>query len=146
LKRIAGLDVGNRRIGIAVSDPLGLTAQPLCVISRSRLTQDIREVLDALAPYGVERFVVGLPVQLDGREGKQAALVRGFGDALEKATGIPIVYQDERFTTIESERVLVDAGVSRVRRRTVVDKLAAVLILQSYLDGSKPPSPSGGHA
>jgi putative Holliday junction resolvase len=138
------LDVGNRRVGIAISDPLALTAQPLCVISRTQLAQDIGKVSGALAAYDLERFVLGLPIQLDGHEGKQAALVRRFGAALEKATGVPIVYQDERFTTVESDRVLVDAGLSRVRRRTVVDKLAAVLILQSYLDGSKPSSPSGG--
>ncbi len=144
MKRTAGLDVGDRRIGVAVSDPLALTAQPLGVVERSKLALDIAKVMRLLADYPLERFVLGLPLQLDGREGDQAARIRQFGNALEKATGLSVVYQDERLTTVQSERVLVDAGMSRVRRRGVIDKLAAVLILQAYLDRLTPSIESGG--
>ena len=144
VKRSAGLDVGDRRIGVAVSDPLALTAQPVGVVERSKLALDIAKVMGLLADYPLERFVLGLPLQLDGREGTQAERIRKFGNALEKATGLSVVYQDERLTTVQGERVLVDAGMSRVRRRGVIDKLAAVLILQAYLDRLTPPIGSGG--
>ncbi len=132
--RLAALDIGTKRIGVAVSDGLGLTAQPLCVIARRGTTADIEQIRVALANYAVRRVVVGLPLQMDGSEGSQAELVRRFCERLETATGWEVLYQDERLTTVESERRLIDAGLRRKARRRVIDKTAAALILQSYLD------------
>jgi putative Holliday junction resolvase len=132
--RLGGLDVGNKRIGVAVSDGLGLTAQPVVVIERSSVKQDVAKIAATLAPYGVRRVVAGLPVEMSGREGEQARRVRAFCEALATATGLDVVYQDERMTTVQSERILVESGVRRGKRREVIDKLAATLILQAYLD------------
>ncbi|RMF23652.1 MAG: Holliday junction resolvase RuvX [Deltaproteobacteria bacterium] len=134
--RLAALDIGTKRIGVAVSDALGLTAQPLCVIQRRSVAADIEQIQAALADYAVRRVVVGLPLQMDGSEGEQAALVRRFCRELEAVTGLEILYQDERLTTVESERRLIDAGVRRKARKKVIDKTAAALILQSYLDAA----------
>ena len=134
--RLAALDIGTKRIGVAVSDGLGLTAQPLCVIDRRGTTADIEQIREALADYAVRRVVVGLPLQMDGSEGGQAELVRRFCERLEATTGWEVLYQDERLTTVESERRLIDAGVRRKARRRVIDKTAAALILQSYLDAT----------
>ena len=132
--RSVGLDVGDKRIGVAVSDALSITAQPLVVIERIGTRRDIAKLEDALAPYKISRVVVGLPVELDGFEGRQAERVRAFADAYADATGHAIIFQDERFTTAQSERLLVSSGVRRKKRRQVVDKMAATLILQAYLD------------
>jgi putative Holliday junction resolvase len=133
-KRKVGLDVGDRRIGIAVSDALGMTAQPVDVVERSGVTKDVRRILDVLADYDVELFVAGLPVEMSGHEGKQAGRVRSFCEALSSACEIPIAYQDERLTSVEGERLLIESGVRRSGRRKVLDKMAATLILQSHLD------------
>ena len=132
--RFAGLDVGDKRIGVAVSDGLGLTAQPLGVIERSGVEKDIMKLLALLASYDVTRIVAGLPLEMSGHEGRQARRVRAFCDALHARAGIDVVYQDERMTTLQSERILVESGVTRGKRRKVIDKMAAVLILQAYLD------------
>jgi putative Holliday junction resolvase len=131
--RIAGLDVGDKRIGVAVSDGLGLTAQPIAVVQRSSLKEDVAKILEHLAAYRVTRVVAGLPLEMSGREGTQARRVRSFCDALANA-GVEILYQDERMTTLQSERLLIESGVRRNKRREVVDKMAAALILQAYLD------------
>lgn len=133
--RTLGLDVGDKRIGVAVSDPLGWTAQPLTVIHRSGTAKDVAALQEATEGIEVDRVVAGLPLQLDGREGTQAARVRRFCQALTEATGLEVIYQDERLTTVQSERLLTSAGVSRERRKGVLDKMAAALILQSWLDG-----------
>jgi putative Holliday junction resolvase len=132
--RIAGLDVGEKRIGVAVSDGLGITAQPLGVIERSGTQSDITKLLALLSGYDVTRIVAGLPLEMSGREGSQVGRVRVFCDALAARAGIDDVYQDERMTTLESERILVESGVRRGKRRKVIDKMAAALILQAYLD------------
>ena len=136
-RRIAALDVGDKRVGVAVSDALELTAQPLVVIDRVSLARDVAALAELLAPHEVGCVVVGLPLEADGSEGKQSARARQFGDALAKATGLPIVYQDERMTTLQSERILIESGMRRERRRAVIDKTAAALILQSYLDARR---------
>ncbi len=134
VRRVAGLDIGDKRIGIAVSDPLGLTAQPVAVVERRSLREDIACVLELVGPYEPVRLVVGLPLEMNATQGKQAARVRKFCDALAQASELEVVYQDERLTTVQSERLLIDAKVRRAKRRRVVDKLAAALILQAYLD------------
>ena len=134
--RSCGLDIGDKRIGIAVSDALGITAQPLCVVEREGTRKDVQKVSGALEPYTISCVVVGLPVELDGNEGRQAERVRAFAEALAEAAGLEIVYQDERFSTAQSERLLVDSGMRRNKRKKVIDKLAATLILQAYLDAN----------
>lgn len=132
--RIAALDIGDKRIGLAVSDALLLTAQPLAVVQRASVVKDIAAILELLSEYDVGRVVAGLPIQMDGIEGEQARRVRSFGDAFTTKTGLDLAYQDERLTTAAGERLLVEAGVRRDRRRRVIDKTAATLILQAYLD------------
>jgi putative Holliday junction resolvase len=132
--RILALDVGEKRIGLAVSDPLGITAQGLGVLTRKDPDSDLARILEMARQYPVQKVVVGLPRHLDGRLGDAApeitALARTLGDAL----GVEVIFWDERLTTVEAERVLIQADVSRKRRRQVVDQLAAVIILQGYLD------------
>jgi len=133
-KRKAGLDVGDRRIGVAISDPLGLTAQPVAIVERNGGIKDIHRIRDLLTDYEIELFVAGLPIEMSGQEGVQAGRVRNFCETLEGALNIPVVYQDERLTSVEGERLLVASGMRRSGRRKVLDKMAATLILQSHLD------------
>jgi len=133
-KRSAGLDVGERRIGVAVSDSLALTAQPLGVVQRTSAQAAIEGIMSLLRDYDVAAFVVGLPLNMDGREGPQADRVRHFCSKLEAQTGIGVLFQDERLTTVQGERVLIEAGLQRRKRRATVDATAAVLILQGHLD------------
>jgi putative Holliday junction resolvase len=133
MNRTLGLDVGDKRIGLALSDPLGITAQPLAVVERVGLETDVRAVLATVGePVGL--IVAGLPLEMHGAEGRQAARVRRFCDALAARSGIDVVYQDERLTTVQSRRLLESAGVRRGRRKEVLDKMAATLILQAWLD------------
>ncbi len=134
MRRIVGLDVGERRIGVAVSDPLGLTAQPLDTVERRGVKADVAALTAALSRFEVGTFVAGLPLEMSGREGPQVERVRKFCERLEEITGITVEYQDERLTSVEGERLLESAGVGRERRRGVLDKMAAALILQSWLD------------
>lgn len=132
--RILALDLGKKRIGLAISDPLGLTAQGLPNLDRTRKRSD----LAALAALAQEREVglilMGNPVNMGGAEGRQSAWVREFAEALEKQTGLPICYWDERLTTVEANRVLRESGISVEKRAAAVDRLSAVILLQSYLD------------
>lgn len=132
--RVIGLDVGKKRIGIAVSDPLGLVAQGLEVWQRQGEARDLDHLRELGARLEAEAFVIGLPRRTDGRLGPEAEAVRAFGLALEAATGRPVRFWDERFTTKEAERVMLLGGVRRDRRRRAIDMAAAQLILQSYLE------------
>jgi len=131
--RVAALDVGEARIGVAVSDELGITAQGIGVVRRVGGRRDLEELSRLLAPYGPDRLVVGLPLTMRGTEGPQATKVRAFAERAAEHLGVPLEFWDERLTTVAAERVLLEADVSRRRRREVVDKVAATLILQSYL-------------
>jgi putative Holliday junction resolvase len=134
VRRILGLDLGAKRIGLAVSDPLGITAQGLEVWVRRDRQADLDHLFKVARDYDVEHLVVGLPRHLDGRPGAAAPEIMEFAGALGEALGVEVIFWDERLTTVAAERLLVQADVSRRRRRQVVDQLAAVLILQSYLD------------
>jgi len=136
--RIAALDVGEARIGVAVSDELGITAQGIGVVRRVGGRRDMEALAALLAPYGPERLVVGLPLTLGGSEGPQAAKVRRFAEQAAAHLGLPLEFWDERLTTVEAERTLLEADVSRRRRREVIDKVAATLILQGYLAARRP--------
>lgn len=140
--RALGLDVGTKTVGVAVSDPLGITAQGVTTLRRRNLQADIAELRRLAAENDASRWVIGLPLNMDGSEGPRAAASRAFGEALSKATGLPVDYQDERLTTVAAERVLLQADVSRKKRREVIDQLAAQLILQSWLDARRP-APEG---
>ncbi len=135
-----GLDVGTKTVGVAVADELGITAQPITVVRRSNLKADLAELIRLAAERSVDRFVVGLPLNMDGSEGPRALATRKFGDALAKASNLLIIYQDERLTTVAAERSLLEADVSRQKRREVIDQVAASLILQGWLD-AQPRSP-----
>lgn len=138
--RTMGLDVGTKTVGVAVSDELGLTAQGVTTVRRTNLKADLAALKEIIAERGVEHVVVGLPLNMDGTEGPRAEASRQFGQALEKATGLTVEYQDERLTTVAAQRVLLEADVSRQKRREVVDQLAASLILQGWLDARRPPA------
>ena len=132
--RSFGLDVGSKTVGVAVSDALGITAQPVTTLRRTNLRADLTELRRLAEHHGVEHAVVGLPLNMDGSEGPSAVEARRFGDAVARTLGIPVEYWDERLTTAAANRMLLEADVSRARRRSVVDQVAAALILQGWLD------------
>lgn len=135
--RVMGIDLGDKRIGLALSDPMGWTAQGLAVITGGGGTKsDIRKIGEIAAEHGVEKVVVGLPLNMDGSPGPRAEKARDFAGRLAGALGLPVELWDERLTTAEAERLLIGADVRRARRRQVIDKMAAVLILQNYLDAA----------
>lgn len=132
--RWMGLDVGARRIGIALSDPLELTAQGHSVLERTGLNKDLTALHQLITDYHVEGLVVGLPVNMNGSEGPMAEQVRQFAAALEQLTGLAPVFWDERLSTIAAQRLLIMADISRRKRKQTVDKTAAAIILQNFLD------------
>ena len=135
--RLLGLDVGNRRIGVAVSDELGLTAQPVMTLERKRNRRDDLRSLGRLArKFGVSAIVVGNPLRLSGEESSQTVKTQTFASELGELTGLPIHLHDERMTTHEAHQILYEAGHARQQHRRVVDQVAATLILQSFLDES----------
>jgi putative Holliday junction resolvase len=129
-----GLDVGEKTIGIALSDELGLTAQPLQTLRRKGDEEDLRVLRTLLDERGVSTVVVGLPKNMDGSVGRQARKVAVFAGKIETTLDVPVVHWDERLSTVAAERVLIQADLSRAKRRKHVDKLAAAVILQGYLD------------
>ena len=139
MRRVLALDVGDRRIGIAVSDPLGMTAQGLETYTRKEndLEADVAYVVRLLNNYEPVMLLCGMPRNMDGSYGMQAEKVRSFADAVLAAWTGPHDFIDERLTTVSAERVLLNADVSRKKRKQVVDKLAAVVILQAYLDSGR---------
>lgn len=142
--RTLGLDVGTKTIGIACSDASGLLASPVRTLSRRSVAADVEVLAALVAERGVDRLVVGLPYELDGSEARSARLARQVGDALAARTGLPVVWIDERYSSVDATRQLVAAGVSRARRKQVVDQQAAVVILQSWLDHPELAEPAGG--
>lgn len=134
--RTLALDVGSKRIGVAVSDPLGVTAQGVETLVRKSLEADLRSVEDLVQRYQAGEILVGMPYNMDGSEGPQAAKVRELMALISERVSLPVKEWDERLSTVAAERVLIEADMSRAKRRKVVDKLAAVIILQAYLDGS----------
>ena len=132
--RILALDLGKRRIGLAISDPLRLTAQGLPNIERTNKRADL-DVLERLArEREVGLFLMGNPINMGGNEGRQSAWVREFSAGLERRTGLPVKLWDERLTSVEAGRVLRSSGISIAKRAAAVDRLSAVILLQSYLD------------
>lgn len=139
MKRKIALDVGDKRIGVAVSDLMGICANPRETYNRRGSTEeDAAYFADYAKKEDADAFVVGLPKNMDGTEGDRAKITREFGALLESVSGLPVIYQDERLTTVSAERMLIDADVRRDKRKKVIDKVAATIILQSYLDGRRP--------
>jgi putative Holliday junction resolvase len=132
--RLLGLDVGERRIGVALSDPLGLTAQRLTVLKRAGGREDLDAVCALIAKHGVAAVAVGLPLTLKGTHGPQAQRATSFAHALSRQSTVPVHLVDERLTTAQGERALLATDTSRRRRKQLIDQVAAQLILQQYLD------------
>ena len=139
--RILGLDVGNKTVGVAVSDPLGVIATGVTTIERVGIRKDTGRVIDFIKEYGCETVVIGLPLSLDGSDSVQTQKVRDFRTMLEnklRSSGplskVRIEWQDERYSTVEAEEVLIEADMSREDRKKIIDRQAAIVILQRYLD------------
>jgi putative Holliday junction resolvase len=132
--RILGLDVGSKRIGIAISDELGWTAQGMKTLHRSNGESDLGKIRDIAREYGVEKIVVGLPTNMNGSLGPQAKMALGFVQEVREILDLPIITWDERLSTAEATKMLIMANLSRKKRKGKVDMTAAILILQSYLD------------
>lgn len=142
--RILGLDYGTKTVGVAVSDPLKMTAQPLETIERksaNKLRQTLARIEAILEEYGaagerdrIELIVLGYPKNMNNSEGDRCEATQAFKADLERRTGLEVVLWDERLTTVEAERILMDSGVRRENRKTYIDKMAAAVILQNYLD------------
>lgn len=132
--RIMGLDVGEKRIGIAFSDPMGWTAQGHSVLERKEKQQDLEYLQKMCQEYEVERIVVGFPRNMDGSIGAKAIEVEEFARNIKEITGLSVDFWDERLSTRSAERTLLEADISRRKRKNVIDKLAAVNILQAYLE------------
>ena len=132
--RILALDIGDVRIGVAVSDPLGISANGIETYLSKGRDADVAYFAKMARDRGCEKILLGLPLNMDGTEGDRAAKVRAFGDALQEASGIEVVYEDERLTTVEAEEMLIEAGLSRQERKKVIDKVAAEIILRCYLN------------
>ena len=135
--RILGLDYGSKTVGVAVSDPLGITAQGVSTIWRkqeNKLCQTLAQIEKLVEDYQVERIVLGYPKNMNNTVGERALKSLEFREMLERRTGLPVVMWDERLTTVEANRTLMESGVRRENRKQYLDELAAIFILQSYLD------------
>lgn len=137
MQRIMGLDVGNKTIGVAVSDPLGITAQGITTIRRKGIKSDFDELNKIITDYNVKKIVVGLPKNMNNTIGPQGEKVLHFVEKLRSKFDLEIIMQDERLTTVSAERALISADVSRAKRKQVIDKVAATYILQAYLQKTK---------
>jgi putative holliday junction resolvase len=134
-KRILALDLGKKRIGLALSDPLGITAQGLETLQRTRIREDLAALERIASENEVGLILLGHPLHMSGHEGRQADYTREFGERLGRYTGLPVRLWDERLTSVEAGRVLRDSGISIAKRARAVDKLAAQILLESFLDG-----------
>ena len=135
--RILGIDYGDSRVGVAVSDLLGMTAQPVETITRkeeNKLRKTCARIEELIVEYEVEEIVLGLPKNMNATEGVRVELTNEFKEKLERRTGLPVTFWDERLTTVAADRTMMEAGIRREKRKDYVDMLAAVFILQGYLD------------
>lgn len=138
--RIMGLDYGSKTVGVAISDELLITAQPLITIERkseNKLRKTLAKIEELIEEYKVSFVVLGYPKNMNNSEGERVERTHEFKEHLERRTGLEVFLQDERLSTLESEKVLIEAGVRREDRKDYIDKIAASVILQSYLDGHR---------
>ena len=134
--RIMGLDFGSKTVGVAVSDPLGITAQGVEIVRRkspNKLRQTLARIEELIREYDVEELVLGYPKNMNGTEGERCEKTREFKELLEKRTGLPVALWDERLTTVAADRSMMEAGLGRYERKEYVDEIAAVFILQGYM-------------
>ncbi len=132
--RVLALDLGKRRIGLAISDELGITAQGLGTLQRTNIREDLQYLSDLTTDREVTLILMGNPIHMSGREGRQVEYTKDFAERLTRQTGLPVQFWDERLTSVEAGRVLRSSGISIEKRARAVDKLSAVLLLESYLD------------
>jgi putative holliday junction resolvase len=132
--RVLALDVGKRRIGLAISDPLGITAQGLPTLERTTVREDVAKLVELTTDRSVALFLIGEPLHMSGDKSRQAQYIRDFGERLTEKTGVPVQFWDERLTTVQAQRVLKESGISIEKRARAIDRLAAVILLESYLD------------
>jgi len=137
-RRVIGIDLGARRIGVAVTDALGMTAHPQATIQRRGGQRDLDAIAALVRVHEAERVVLGLPLSPEGEVGRAAASVQAFAARLRQAIDVPVDLIDESFSTVEAEEVLLAADLSRARRREVIDKVAAAVILRRWLDSNAP--------
>ena len=137
--RMIGLDIGSQTIGVAISDELGVTAQALKTIRRRSKREDLQELSSLISQFEIGKIVVGLPLNMDGSQGKQAERVLAWCETLQQTLQIPVVTWDERLTTVSASKILLEADLSRKKRKKVIDQIAAAIILQGYLDQSRNP-------
>jgi putative Holliday junction resolvase len=136
--RVLALDFGKRRIGLALSDELGITAQGIETLERTRIREDIARLAQLIAERNVSLILMGNPLHMSGREGRQAEYTREFAERLSSTTGVPVQYWDERLTSVQAERMLRESGIGIRKRAAAVDQVAAVILLESYLDSLHP--------
>lgn len=138
--RIMGLDFGSKTVGVAVSDPLGITAQGVEIIrrkSQNKLRQTLARIEELIGEYDVNELVLGFPKNMNGTEGERCERTREFKELLEKRTGLPVALWDERLTTVAADRAMMEKGMGRYERKEYVDEIAAIFILQGYMDARK---------
>lgn len=135
--RVLGLDYGSKTVGVAVSDPLMITAQGLEIIRRERpakIRQTLARIEEIITQYDVTTIVLGLPRNMNGTEGERVEKTREFGESIERRTGLPVIYWDERLTTVAADKAMIEMDIRREDRKDYVDEIAAMLILQGYLE------------
>lgn len=138
--RIMGLDFGSKTVGVAVSDPLGITAQGVEIIrrkSQGKLRQTLARIGELVEEYEVNELVLGFPKNMNGTEGERCERTKEFKELLEKRTGLPVALWDERLTTVAADRSMMEKGMGRCERKEYVDEIAAIFILQGYMDAKK---------
>ena len=131
--RILALDVGKKRIGLAVSDELGITAQGIETLARTRIREDVKKLREIAKQWNIHTLLVGRPLHMSGDESRQSEYTREFANRLEEQLSLPVVFWDERLTTVEAHRALSETGASLEQRKKAIDRLSAVLLLDSYL-------------
>ncbi len=132
--KIVSLDIGTVRIGIASSDIMEIIASPYPMYKRKNNSSDVKNVAEIINNLEAGQVVIGLPLKMNGSEGQSVQMAREFGEELSKVIDIPIVYQDERLSTVEAQRILIESGMRREKRKDKIDSLAATIVLQTYLD------------
>lgn len=132
--KIVALDIGTVRIGIATSDIMEIIASAYEVYKRKHLSADVKYIAELVSKLDAGEVVIGLPLKLDGTEGQSVEMAKSFGEELSKLITVPIVYQDERLSTVTAQKILIESGMRREKRKDKVDSIAATIILQTYLD------------
>ncbi len=135
--RKMGIDYGDKRIGIALTDPLCIISSPFEVYKNAGICDAINHICKLIKDYNVDEIAMGLPLNMDGTEGERAAIHRDFGRQLEEQSGVKVFFIDERLTSAEAEEMLISSGVRREKRKELIDKISAQIILQSYIDTKK---------